>query len=102
MNSVKIENGVTIITTVDAVGGLKNKTGCVGVTYYEKQGKYRSELTIKRKKYLLGFFSTLEDAKAIRKEAERQKAAGTFLEWFNKLEKHKWQKLTKEQRRSKQ
>ena len=89
---IRIENGVTIISTGDAIGGQKNKTGVTGVTYYEKGNKYRSELTYQHKKYLLGFFEKLEDAKAIRMEAEKQLEAGTFLEWHSKLERYKWQK----------
>lgn len=98
MYTTEIKNGVTIISTGDSTGGLKNKTGVVGVTYYKSENRYRAELTIKRKKYLLGFFRDIEDAKAIRKEAEKQKAAGTFFEWYESLEKYKYQKLTKEQK----
>lgn len=92
---VKIENGMTVIYTGDATGGLKNKTGCTGVTYYKKENRYRAELTIKRKKYLLGFFDNIEDARAIREEAERQRDAGTFLEWYGTLEKYHYQKQKK-------
>ena len=86
---VRIENGITIISTGDAVGGLKNKTGHRGITYYERKNKYRAEITLKHKKYLLGFYTNLEDAVAIRKEAERQKEKDTFVEWYNTLEKYK-------------
>lgn len=89
---VRIENGVTIISTGDAKGGLKNKTGHVGITYYEKQDRYRAELSIKRTKYLLGFYKNLDDAVAMRKEAERQKEKGTFLEWYKTIEKYQWHK----------
>lgn len=90
--NVRIENGVTIISTGDAKGGQKNRTGHVGITYYEKQERYRSELTYRYKKYLLGFYTNINDAVAIRKEAERQKEKGTFLEWYNTLEKYQWHK----------
>lgn len=98
MNTIKIENGVTIISTGDATGGPKNKTGFRGITFYKNQGRYRSEITIKYKKYLLGFFLDIEDAKAIRLEAEKQKEAGTFHEWYETLEKYKFQKLSKGQK----
>lgn len=96
--NIEIKNGVTIIATGNATGGLKNKTGVVGVTYYSRDNKYRAELTIKRRKYLLGFFDKLEDAKAIRYEAEKQRKAGTFLEWYGNIEKYRFQKLTKEEK----
>ena len=85
---VRIENGVTIISTGDAKGGLKNKTGHTGITYYKKLNRYRSELTLKHKKYLLGFYDNIDDAVAIRKEAERQREKGTFIEWYNTIEKY--------------
>lgn len=90
---IRIENGITIISTGDATGGQKNKTGATGVTYYKDINRYRSELTYKYKKYLLGFFDNLEAAKQIREEAEAQRAAGNFLEWYATLEKYQWHKL---------
>lgn len=86
---VRIENGVTIISTGDAVGGLKNKTGYRGITYYEGKDKYRAEITFNRKRHLLGFYKNLEDAISIRKEAEKQKEKGTFSEWYTTLKKYK-------------
>lgn len=90
--NIEIKNGVTIIATGTDSSEIKNKTGVTGVTYYNRDNKYRAELTIKRRKYLLGFFDKLEDAKAIRLEAEKQREAGTFLEWYGKIEKYKYQK----------
>lgn len=98
--NVRIENGVTIISTGDAVGGLKNKTGHVGITYYEKQDRYRAELTYKYNKYLLGFYTNIDDAVAIRKEAERQKEKGNFMEWYNTLEKYQWHKQPRKKKES--
>lgn len=99
MYNIKIKNGVTIISTGDATGGQKNKTGVTGVTFYARNGKYRSELTIKKKKYLLGFFNDIEDAKAIRIEAEKRRDAGSFFEWYASLEKYKYQKLSGEEKK---
>lgn len=90
--NIKIDNGVTIISTGDATGGLKNKTGFRGITYYEKQDRYRSEMTFQYKKYLLGFFRGFEDAKKIRIEAEEHRESGDFLEWYGTLEKYQWHK----------
>ena len=91
----EIKNGVTIIKTGDATGGLKNKSGFRGVTYYKDIKKYRAEITLNRKKYCLGFFDSLEHAKKIRLEAESHKASEDFLEWFDTLDKYHYQKLDK-------
>lgn len=82
---ITIENGVTIINTGDAIGGLKNKNGYAGVHYLSKAGKYVAKIYIGKKPYTLGQYVNVNDAIAIRQEAERQKAAGSFLEWFETL-----------------
>ena len=95
MYKIEIENGVTIIHTGDSTGGLKNKTGFRGITHYKNIGKYRAEITLKKKKYCLGFFDNMESAKNLRLEAEKHKDQGDFHEWFKTLEKHHYQKLDK-------
>lgn len=97
--NTRIENGITIISTGDAVGGLKNKTGFRGITYYESQDRYKSELTYQYKKYLLGFFHTFEEAKKMRIEAEEHREAGDFIEWYSTLEKYQWHKLPRKERK---
>lgn len=78
----EIKNGVTIIHTGDSTGGLKNKTGYNGVTFYKKGNKYRSEITIKKHKILLGFFEDKEMAIKARKVAEVKKEDGVLVDWI--------------------
>lgn len=80
-----IENGVTIINTKDASGGIKAVSGHTGVVWLKHQQCYRAEIYIKRKRVHLGQFENIEDAIALRKEAEAHRAAGTFDEWFPTL-----------------
>lgn len=78
----EIKNGITIIHTGDSAGGLKNKNGVCGVTFYEKDKKYRAEITIKKRKFLLGFFDEKEMAADARKVAEIKRKEGTLEEWL--------------------
>jgi hypothetical protein len=80
-----IENGVTIINTGDAVGGIKTVSGHTGVVWLKDAQLYRAEIYLKQKKYNLGRFKDIEDAIALRKEAEAHRAAGTLDEWFKTL-----------------
>jgi len=47
-----------------------NTTGVKGVCYNSRTGMYRAQITIKRKKYFLGEYQTLEEAAAARKRGE--------------------------------
>lgn len=79
---IEIKNGVTIIRTGDAKGGLKNKTGGCGITFYKEQKKYRAEININKKKMLIGFFNNKETAIKARKVAEIKKEEGVLVEWL--------------------
>ena len=79
---ITIENGVTIINTGDATGGIKNKSGHAGVVWLEDRQAYKAQIFINKKNYHLGQFTSIEDAIARRKEAEQHRAAGTFHDWF--------------------
>ena len=80
-----IENGVTIIDTGDAIGGIKTVSGHTGVVWLENTKKYRAEIYVKRKRMHLGVFDDINDAIALRSEAEKHRANGTFDEWFPTL-----------------
>lgn len=88
---IRIENGMTIISTGDAVGGTKNKHKQAGVSQqYTSSGiKYRAEIIYKHHKYFLGSFDTSEEAAQRRIEAEKQVKAGTYLEWYDNLYQEK-------------
>lgn len=83
--NITIENGVTIINTNDAVGGIKTVSGHTGVVWLQDKQCYRAEIYIKRKRKHLGQFKNIEDAIALRKEAESHRTAGTFEQWFPTL-----------------
>lgn len=85
---VIIKNGVTIIKTGDANGGVKNKYEQAGVSQqFFPNGviRYRAEIQVMRKKHYLGIRDTLEEAVALRQEAEEQIANGTFDKWVNHI-----------------
>lgn len=71
---IRIENGITIITTQDPVGGLKNKNGFRGIQRYGD--RYRADITVSYVKYSLGIFSDFETAKKARLVAEKKKRRG--------------------------
>lgn len=87
-----IKNGVTIIKTGDANGGVKNKHNQTGVSqqvFPDGAVRYRAEIQIMRKKHYLGIRDTVEEAVALRLEAEKQLANGTFDEWLKHIKKPK-------------
>lgn len=90
----KIVNGTTVISTGNK-GGMRNKTGVHGVSEHSSPSHYRVDMVYKKRKYSLGFFKTLEEAKERRLLAEHHRDAGTFVEWYNTLPKYQYQKLSK-------
>lgn len=72
------------------VGSLKNgtisqnnSTGVRGVSFIPKAGKYRAYITFKKKRYHIGTFLTLEDAKKARQLAEEE----YFEKFLEEMEK---------------
>ena len=67
---------------------VRNKNGYKGI-FKTKNAKgspiYKAKIVIKNKAYQIGTRRTLEEAVAIREEAERQLANGTFYEWLLEL-----------------
>lgn len=49
-----------------------NRSGVTGVGWNKEQGKWRARITVDRQAILLGYFSTLDEAKAARRAAERK------------------------------
>lgn len=85
----KIENGMTILSTGDASGGKKNKNGYPGIHKDNRMNKYRAEINYKRKKYHLGYSTSIPELIEIRKEAELHVKHGDFIDWYN-LRKGRW------------
>ena len=74
----RIENGVTIITVPKA----EKTNPHTGVYYHKLNKNYTAAIYFEGKQWNLGSFATLEDAIAIRKEAEAHVAAGTIQKWY--------------------
>ena len=77
-----IENGVTILSA-HKFFATENKHGATGIV--SRGEKFEAIIHIKRKKYSMGFFDTLEKAKKARVIAEQKKKDGSFLAWFDTL-----------------
>lgn len=60
----------------------------------EKWGKWAATIVFKGKTYHLGRYNNIEDAAAVRKEAE-DALFGNFLEWFQEVYPERWKKFNK-------
>lgn len=81
-------NGTNIAIVENLIKDNKSKitlSGVKGVGWDKKRNKWRVYIMFQRKSYHLGYFTELEDAIKIRKEAE-QKIFGEFLKWYNNQE----------------
>ncbi len=56
-----------------------NTSGYTGVVAY--RGKWKAQITFKGKTYVLGVYTNIEEAAAMRKQAE-ERIFGEFLEWY--------------------
>ena len=77
----KIEKGITHLN-ISADCFMYNKCGYYGLSQYEHSEKIRVEISIKKKKYLVGIFPTLDAAIVARKIAEKKREEGTLVEWL--------------------
>ena len=76
----EIKKGITIIHIKD--NGVRNKLGCPGVSRYNNTDRWRTEISIRKKKFLVGVFDDLNDAIKARKVAEIKKEAGILVQWL--------------------
>lgn len=67
-------------------------TGARGVSYMERQGKYRAYINFQRRQYYLGSFNKIEDAIEARKIAEK-KIYGDFFKWYQEAHPEQWEKI---------
>lgn len=72
-----------------------NKVGCTGVYFNKKTKKYRATIGFKGQKFYLKEYETLEDAIAVRKEAE-QKIWGEFLDWYIENFPGEWERMKRD------
>jgi hypothetical protein len=86
--------GGTVVSAIDGKRKLNknNSSGYKGVSYNEKEKKYRAYIFFKRKQYHLGEYAKLEDAVQARKEAEK-KIFGGFLEWYKSEYPDRWERI---------
>lgn len=64
---------------------VSNKSGVVGVNWDKARGKWQASIRFRHKKYNLGRFSTIKEAKEAREQAE-EKLLKEY-EWYNNLNK---------------
>ena len=77
----KIEKGITLVS-IDDDFFMNNKCGYFGLSQYEHSEKIRVDISIKKKKYLVGIFPTPDAAIRARKIAEMKRMDGTLVEWL--------------------
>ena len=87
-NGIKRRGGVYrgYLWKTDEVKRSNNPKGCY---FIERIKRWRSVISIKKEKYLLGHFEKIESAKQIREEAEIEKLKGTFNEWYEGILEHR-------------
>ena len=79
----EIEKGMTIIHTAEDHIGVRNKLGCAGISRYNNTCKWRVEISVGKKKYLVGIFDDLQEAIKARKISEIKKNEGVLVQWLN-------------------
>lgn len=77
----------TFVEWVKQFKRTKNSYGVKGL--FLKGKSYQLVISVKKKKYFLGSFNTVEEAKVIREEAEKQVKAGTFEQWISERKSNK-------------
>lgn len=69
---------------------LRNNTsGVRGVSWDKNRRKWAATIVFKGKTYHLGRYNNIEDAAAVRKEAENA-LFGDFLKWFQEAYPERW------------
>lgn len=76
----------TRVTLLGMSSRSNNTTGCVGVRFNRRLGKYIASITIQGKRIHLGCFNEIDDAIKTRKEAE-EKYFKPIIEEFNEVRK---------------
>lgn len=88
-----IEN--TSIISIKPRKMLRNNTsGVRGVSWDKNRQKWAATIVFKGKTYHLGRYNNIEDAAAVRKEAENA-LFGDFLKWFQEVYPERWEKFNK-------
>lgn len=82
MVKITVKNGITYIDTKGINRITDGEYRVIGVTYDPERKKYRANISIGQKTFILGRFDKLEDAVEIRREAEQHKKAGDLEEWY--------------------
>ena len=70
-----------------------NKSGCRGVCYYKEAKSWRAYISFKKKRYYLGYYKNIEDAKKARKDAE-QHLYGSFIDYYKDKYPDEWKKIS--------
>ena len=78
----EIKNKVTILHTAEDSIGIANKHGCKGIVSFFDKYRVQIALGHNKKKFLIGTFDTLEEAKKARHIADEKKREGCLEEWL--------------------
>lgn len=62
----------------------RNTSGIKGVVWDKERKKWLAQIKFKGKKYFLGRFNNIEEARKVRERAE-EKIFGDFLNWYNEI-----------------
>lgn len=84
-------DGTSVLSLRKTKNNKNNTSGYNGVNLC-KSGRYRANITFKRKQYHLGMYDTPEQAYEARKEAEKQ-IYGDFLKWYQDTYPERWNKI---------
>lgn len=71
-NINNLREATVLLNTINRGLDKTNTSGVKGVTLFKRTGKYTAQIKIKGKKIHLGYFNSLEEAKIVRINAEKQ------------------------------
>jgi hypothetical protein len=85
----------TVWNCQKAVVALRTKSDVKGVCWNKQSSKWQALISVNRKTYHLGLYTTIEQAQIARKQAEARLSDGTFFDWHKeKSDKPKYDDLT--------
>ena len=87
-SKVFVDGTMPCLIKLDKKPTKANKSGIVGVNWDKSRNKWQASIKLRGHRYNLGRFDDIEDAIAVRKEAEKL-YFGSFIEWYEEYKKRK-------------